>query len=110
MITVPHVADVALKYPQQEGPERPQVAIRQAEHVVLERVSKETLCEIFGVFPASSQPAAESVQGIPVVPAQTCQRVYAQGGIVRSKKSQHSCPAVSYTHLRAHETPEHLVC
>eukprot|EP00658_Telonema_sp_P-2_P044348 TRINITY_DN3220_c0_g1_i2.p1 TRINITY_DN3220_c0_g1~~TRINITY_DN3220_c0_g1_i2.p1 ORF type:complete len:112 (+),score=31.12 TRINITY_DN3220_c0_g1_i2:124-459(+) len=30
--------------------------------------------------------------------------------IFRSEGSAHSFPPVSYTHLRAHETPEHLVC
>src|SRR5678815_3504996 len=29
-----------------------------------------------------------------------------ESGLVSSKRS----PSVSYTHLRAHETPEHLVC
>src|SRR5674536_378231 len=42
-------------------------------------------------------------------PAQRLPRT-GQGGSAVSPQRRHRRGAVSYTHLRAHETPEHLVC
>eukprot|EP00658_Telonema_sp_P-2_P033207 TRINITY_DN24421_c0_g1_i2.p1 TRINITY_DN24421_c0_g1~~TRINITY_DN24421_c0_g1_i2.p1 ORF type:complete len:106 (+),score=30.35 TRINITY_DN24421_c0_g1_i2:102-419(+) len=39
-----------------------------------------------------------------------CQREVCLGCVARCALAGTVCNAVSYTHLRAHETPEHLVC
>src|SRR5678816_557884 len=45
-----------------------------------------------------------------VFPAIERRLVFAEADLVYLANLCHNCGAVSYTHLRAHETPEHLVC
>src|SRR5678816_3036860 len=63
--------------------------------------------------PAVSEPLDYSIEGdnlqVIRIRLKPGQEVYAEAGKMVYKQPQVSWDSVSYTHLRAHETPEHLV-